>query len=618
MQKELRRDGRLRSMQLLLSAAILLIAAYFLLTALCAIANFAWRQPMFDQFRLYGTYLSLPFPDNALQLENGHRPVLPAFVRIAEIVWFNANQRLQILVGTLCALATVALIAASGWRERRYPLPVRAGFVLVAVVGIFWLANARMLMHGNELVHTYLLTTCVTVAALCVWRSATALRAWPWIAAATMACAAATFCFGPGVSSFVAVFLLMLVLRLSYRLMIVPAAGMAACLALYLLVLPGDDAVRDMIAFRPLDSAMVSARWLASPWINAWLGMADPPLHAWVAESAARSWSGRLLGGSAAAVAAIPGADWRVSLSAAIGTAGIAAFLWIFGGFLLQRRTPSRIEVLACVLGLFALATAAIIGLGRLGYLDENPDQIFADRYLVWPCIFWLSLGLLALARAGVSRWWPAAVASLVVMTAGLLVTHRLYSGWSAAVYRGAQSLAAAARSEIVDPSVLPNSADASAETVVQTLRLLRERKLAMFAAYWLPIGSDWQGALLDTDDSTIAIGLLEVRTGNDAATGASFLRFSGNVDSGIGRIADRGGPLAVLDAQNRVRGYAEFSFIRPGANSFRLSLPKKRGFDGYIAGYEGGADYQLVQLDPVAGTAWRLARLRGGKFVRP
>lgn len=616
MQRKLHRDDTLRPMELLLTAAMLLIAAYFLLTALCAIANFAWRQPMFDQFRLYGTYLSLPFPDNALQLENGHRPVLPAFVRIAEIAWFDANQRMQILFGTVCALATVALIAASGWRERHFPRPVRAAFVFVAVAGIFWLANARMLMHGNELVHTYLLTTCVTIAALCVWRSARARLAWLWIAAATLACIAATFCFGPGISSFVAVFLLMLVLRLPHRLLLVPAAGMATCLVLYLFVLPGDDAVRDMIEFRPLDSAIVSARWLASPWVNGWLGMTDPPLHAWVAESAARSWSGRLLRDTAAVMAAISGSDWRTGLPAAIGMTGTAAFLWTLGGFLLQRRTPSCIEILACMLGLFALATAAIIGLGRLGYLDENPNQIFADRYLVWPSIFWLSLGLLALARAGVSRWWPVAIFCLVVIAAGLLVTHRFYSGWAAAVYRGAQSLAAAARSEIVDPARLPNPADASAETVVRTLQLLRERRLAMFAGYWLPVGSVWQGELLDKEDGTISIRLLDAGAGNDAMTGKNFLHFSGSVDSGIGRIADRGGPLAVLDAQNRVRGYAEFSFIRSGASSFRLSLPKKRGFDGYIGDYEADADYQLVQLD-ASGKAWRLARLRGGEFVK-
>ena len=73
------------------------------LTTLCAIVNFGFRQPMWDQWREYETFLGLPFPQNVIQLANGHRPILPNLVRVAEIHWFAANQLLQLSVGAACA-----------------------------------------------------------------------------------------------------------------------------------------------------------------------------------------------------------------------------------------------------------------------------------------------------------------------------------------------------------------------------------------------------------------------------------------------------------------------------------------------------------------------------------
>src|SRR5262249_20118578 len=58
-------------------------------TTFSGIVNFGWRQPMFDQWREYETFLDLPFPQNVIQLNNGHRPMLPNLVRIAEIEWFG-------------------------------------------------------------------------------------------------------------------------------------------------------------------------------------------------------------------------------------------------------------------------------------------------------------------------------------------------------------------------------------------------------------------------------------------------------------------------------------------------------------------------------------------------
>jgi len=140
----------------IVAAFFLAAGFYFAATTLCAIINFAWRQPMFDQYRSYATFLSLPFPQNILQSDNGHHPVIPNLFRLAEIHWFATNQLLQISVGTCCAFLSATIISVSVWRTRNLPLVARAAGVMLAVLGLLWLANARMLLHGNESLDVYL------------------------------------------------------------------------------------------------------------------------------------------------------------------------------------------------------------------------------------------------------------------------------------------------------------------------------------------------------------------------------------------------------------------------------------------------------------------------------
>jgi len=75
-----------------------------------------------------------------------------------------------------------------------------------------------------------------------------------------------------------AVILLGLALRLPWRWQIIPVAALATCLFLYLYALPGDQGVRGALNFHLLNSALIAADWLSSPWVHGWLGHADPPL----------------------------------------------------------------------------------------------------------------------------------------------------------------------------------------------------------------------------------------------------------------------------------------------------------------------------------------------------
>lgn len=580
------------------------------LTALATIATWAWPQPTYDQFRLYPIYLELPFPDNVLQRENQHRPIVPGLVRVAEIHAFDANQWLQIGVGLGCALLTAALVAFASLRERALSWPVRAAGAAAAGIGVFWLGNARMLMHGNELVHAYLLTLCVVVGAFAVWRARgeSPLR---WMAVASAAGCVATFCFGPGIATFPAFALAAWCARVPRRGWWLPLAACVLCLVLYVAVLPDGGGVRNTLALRPLDALVMAARLLSSPWINAWLGFGEPayiPSFATLLVNDGSGW----LPQSADAVQRITGLTWRTGLAALIGLAGLAVLgAWLLRA-LLRRDVGSRLELVAATLMLFGAASMLTLALGRLDYLVQRPEQVFADRYLVWPCLFWLGVVLMALvARGGVGRITrPLAVVAMLALPWLLWPTHKLGAGWAATVYRGNQTMAAAARSDVIDPAVFwREDPSADWDSKLRSLQLFRERRLAMFATPGADaIGTTWTGTLApravgDSMNLSAPVPAADVRVGRRP------FRFFGVIVRGE---LPRGDELiAVLDADDRIVGYGEMSFHGTPVPSLRKRLHAKRGFDVFVRDYEPAMAYRVVVLDFVRGEGRLLGEVR-------
>ncbi|MCX7563946.1 hypothetical protein OS176_10465 [Xanthomonadaceae bacterium XH05] len=565
----------------------------YLGTASGMIVAFAWPQPMLDQFRLYRIYLELPFPENVLQWENGHRPIIPGLIRVLEIHWLAADQSLQIGVGALCALATVACIAGVALCDPRSGVVVRLAGGMLAVMAVFWFGNARMLLHGNELVHTYLLTLSVVLAALCVWRARS--KPWPWMAASTACGVVATFCFGPGLALFPAVMLVAILAGVPWRAVLLPVLGGLFCAALYLFVLPDDETVRGALAFSLHETPVLAARWIASPWITAWLGFADPPLN----PVAAGIMAGRnhgLLVGSANVVQSLLGLRAGNGIAVLIGMAGFGVL-----GIALVRawrqRTPlTQVDGLALVLMSFGAATAVLIALARHGYFQSHPDQVFADRYQVWPCLFWLGVMLAMPGMVRGSRWLGAAVLAVVVaLPLVAWPTHALWMGWGETVYRDNRASAAAARTDVFDADVLlRNDTSVTLEDKLHALALLRQHRLAMFAApeaQWL--GRQLPSTPLPVPEVRIATHWR--RTVDDLRGGERRGgRIEGVVEAGMAAIP-RDGVLLVLDGRNRVAGFAEFSFRSVGG--YRRLLHRKSGFDAYVRDYDANAAYRLVSV---------------------
>jgi hypothetical protein len=586
------------------AVAIILLgwAAYFAITGLLQIINFGWRQPMFDQYKLYPHYLELAFPENAMQLENGHRPLIPILIRIAEIELFSANQILQLSIGATCAFFLSTIISLCAWREKSLTRPVRAASVSIAFIGIFWLGNSRMLMHGNELLHVYLLGVFVLLASLCVYRASLS-NASRWMAAATCACVASTFCFGPGIAAFPAIAVVAWLSRISVRHIGWLAVGLALSLLLYLLLLPGDDGVRNVLNFRPVESIAVAARWIGSPWVNAWFGYAEPKLFPWMISGHRNLHAAEFLSVSANGIQQLLGVDlWRTGSL----VLGLSAFLFI-GGISLQhalRRAPMPcIENLALTLALFGGAISVVIGVGRLDYLVARPDQVFADRYLPWSCMFWLGCSLLALIRISRSTTLARSAAILLstIIPIALLPTHAGWSGWGEAVYRSSQASAAAALSGVFDRDLFPNDDSASYADDERTLRLFRQRRLAMFS--FAQADSIGKTVEVTAVSQPISISMDVSRTGEDLLDGTLYNHFQGVVTSGI-KWTEANGALVAIDDQDRVQGFALQSHVGKKGTAPRIHIPRKRGFDGYIRHYDRSRNYRLALLDVSSGKA--------------
>lgn len=599
---ETRTAGRRRpTLRGFAAVAIVAASALWLWSSLAALANFAFPYPMLDQFRLYRFYLGLPFPENAVQLENGHRPLLPALVRLAEIEWFSADQVLQIVVGAAAALAALGLIVATIARERNLPLLTRTAACALAALAIFWLGNARMLMHGNELVHTYFVVLSCGLALACI-AAARHGRPARWTTLAGVCCLAATFSFGTGMASFGAVLGLGLILRLRARDLAIPGAMLLFALAVYLLGLPGNSDVRGTLLLDPAGNLAALARWLSAPWMRAWLGHADPSIEPWLQSSLLGSGAvGRTLVATARWIAAPFGTDPAMPLGATVGGLGIAGLL---AALVHAWRHPQRLgamRVLALGFALFGLGAAVIVCFARVSLFKIAPEQVFADRYLPWSCLFWLGLALYAIG----GRWarsdggsWAAATATLLAMLV-LLPSHRALAGWSATVSRHVIQSAVAAQLGIWDARRFESAASTN-EDVEITLRLLRERHLSMFGepAYAL-VERGWHAPATLPPPLAGAVARV-AREFDDPHSG----RHVADIEGWMPRVDGARHPvLAVVDARGALRGLAQPSFIGPDKKSLRLNLAKKRGFDGYVLDAKPGETLHVLVLDDDTGT---------------
>ena len=611
-------SGVLRGLGAIPSLLALGIGLVYLVSGLVTIYDIGWRQPIFDQLRLYPLYIDLPFPENVLQLENGHRPIVPALLRVAELRWFGGDQRLQILVGALLALAAVTAVWLAALRSPQLSAGQRCAGAAVAAIAVFWLANARMLLHGNESVHAYLVVLMAVVATALVWRSAGRPRGLPSLLLA-MACGMVATCsFGPGVAVPCLVVLLALLFGAGWRDALIVAVFGFLLLYAYTHWLPGADGVRSSIAVRGLDNLRVMALWMNSPWISLGLGALTPGFAPEAATAVDGSWVA--LPWQLLARRLSPGTAYGVLLLICSALGLFALLSTMRSSLRLMGARRSRISPLFVTgigLAWFGLGVTVLISLSRLTYFDEHPGEVLADRYLLWPCLLW----------AGVFLQWVAspeaphdrhrgAIACLLAVAVGLaaLPAHRHGTGWGAEVFAIAERSAVAARMGIEDPDWTADDGASSLADKRRAVELFRQHRVAMFARD----ADRLMGRHVDVlpADSLAPPGPCTVaRTFVDPRSGMPFRQVRGVVAAAsLPDVAH--GELIAVDARGTVVGLASLTHSA-GRNTavLRLRPMRRDGFDGYVPA-TARDPVELALVTPAG--ARSICRLAGERGIVP
>src|ERR1700719_569883 len=89
-----------------------LLALLLVVMCLASMYQYGLLDLYADQWRTYPKIAALPFPDNLLFLDNGHRPVLANLIRLADLAWFSGDQRLLLWVGLILVATTLGTLEA--------------------------------------------------------------------------------------------------------------------------------------------------------------------------------------------------------------------------------------------------------------------------------------------------------------------------------------------------------------------------------------------------------------------------------------------------------------------------------------------------------------------------
>lgn len=505
-------------------------AAMFVAVAAWAVLAWSLTELYADQWRQYLPYLERAFPASAVATDNGHRAVVPSLLRLLENAWLEGNQRLQSILGGVFAIAAVAGLARVTLTDAALDRGRRWALVALAAFAVLWLGNARMLLHGNESTQVHLIILCLVAAA--------ALLSQPRerTASTLTACAlalVATFSFGSGIALFPALLVLLAVQR-RWRSVALVAAVMAATAVAYLL-LPGGDGVRGVLKVEPLTNLRLLATWLASMWHALAAPLVEPDAGQSLPPSLL-AWTRPIADAYVGLFGPVAQRPWPFALIGAAGLAWLAVATWQAGR---QPRASARTVCVGLAVAWFAVAVGALVALSRSAYFELHPDQVMANRYVPWSCLFWwgVSATLIARRNADVTgAATPMALRSNLAVTGLLLAglaTSVGYGLWARSVQQQVRSDHAGFVAGVVDGG--RDLGETVHDEVVRGLPAIRAAGLSAFA---------WPEARLQGREVSVVGGdprarvLAETRDAVDNRLGGEAVRIELAVDASSPRPA--------------------------------------------------------------------------------
>ncbi|WP_242165983.1 hypothetical protein [Lysobacter sp. M15] len=442
------------------------LAILYVAVALAAMWH-APRVPYADGWGFLGHFASKPVVREILREDNGHHEVLPHAVRMFELRVFDAQQWLQVGVGIGLLLATLACV----WSVLRVISAPdrRAAAMLVAVLGLCWLGNIRTLGHANETVHAYLVTLCVTLGIAMLGSRGGEPPSVRATATAALLGVIAAFSFSSGLAAFVALLVVALLLRARAIVHLVLGLTLAGTIILRRWSNAGIETA--MLQFAPLSQLDLLLRWLAGPLVYAIWPVTDPALAAHVpttplrtlAEWMARTWH--------EAFGPVMLARWPHLLVGVLGICWLASVTWR------ARLGTSRPGMLGLGMAWFALAVGGMVAVGRLHYFDLHPDQLLAQRYLVWSSLFWAGLAIATLANAPRPR---NVILVVLVIAAGLLPSQFWMWRHGESMREVANTTSVAVAVGVVDPTL--ELGETAPSELIHVLPAIQGAGAAMFA----------------------------------------------------------------------------------------------------------------------------------------
>lgn len=370
-----------------ISTAIVLIF-FYVISGLAVMILLSPQIPYADSWRFLAQLIELPFPQNILASDNGHREIIPNLIRLADLHWFSAAQSFQTFCGIAFALLTLGLFLR-GIYVSQIAQATKIIIILFAVLAIFWLGNIRVLGHASEAIHAYLITACLIQGVVLLIDDI----AKPTSYLLKGCCVGvlgfiASFSFGSGIACFAAFFLVLAIQKSRWQLWL--GVTLWFLLVIALSIFSGSTG---RFIFSPFAQLNTLLSWISAPIVYAAWPLLDPAIAAQIPVKIIQQFSVDVSTLVEAEIGPIVFGPWPIKLISLT-----ALFLLLRETWFLRSKYIA-IPMLGVAISWFSVTVGGLIAIGRYEYFLDNPEQVMAARYIVWSSWFWVGLGIAIISR---------------------------------------------------------------------------------------------------------------------------------------------------------------------------------------------------------------------------